>query len=160
MINKERLEQAINIMKRAGTIDMTTWQGGDEVGCAATEAELHSCGNSACFAGWVAIAPEFKKVGGKHLSNSGAPIFDGYTGYYAISEWLEAEGELHKEVIELLVTGEGAVLDSTIQWLKSKDIQITTNKHEPDSLYTYVHLNGWRNYKAHDVIKILEALRD
>lgn len=159
-MNKGRLEQAINIMKRAGTIDMTTWQGGDEDGCATTEAELHSCGNSACFAGWVAIAPEFQEVGGKHLSNSGAPIFDGYTGHYAIAEWLEAEGELHNEVIELLVTGEGAVLDSTIQWLESKDIQITTNKHEPDRLYTYVHLTGWRNYKASDVIKILEALRD
>ena len=159
MINLERLNQAIAIMKRAGVIDMTTWQGGVEVGCATTEAELHSCGNSACFAGWVAIAPEFKKVGGKHLSNSGAPIFDGYTGYYAIAEWLEAEGELHNEVIELLVTGEGAVLDSTIQWLESKDIQIVTNKQEPGRLYTYVHLNGWRNYKADDVIKILEALK-
>lgn len=159
-MNKERLEQAISIMQRAGTVDMGFWQGEAFEGCATTESELHSCGNSACFAGWVAVSPEFQEAGGAHLSDSGAPIFDGYTGYYAIAEWLEAEGELHSEVIELLVTGEGAVLDSTIQWLESKDIQITTNKHEPDSLYTYVHLNGWRNYKAPDVIKILEALRD
>lgn len=160
MINQERLEQAIAIMKRAGAVDMSTWQGGDEGGCVATEAELHSCGNSACFAGWVAIAPEFKKVGGKHLSDSGAPIFDGYVGYYAISEWLKAEDELHKEVIELLVTGEGAALGTTIQWLKSIGVKVEARRHEPDSDYSYAHLVGWRKYKAPDVIKILEALRD
>lgn len=159
-MNKERLEQAIAIMNRAGTVDMGFWQGEAFEGCATTESELHSCGNSACFAGWVAIAPEFIKAGGAHLSDSGAPIFDGYTGYYAIAEWLEAEGELHNEVIELLVTGEGAVLDSTIEWLKSNGVKVEVNKHEPDSLYTYAHLTGWRNYKAPDVIKILEALRD
>lgn len=160
MINKERLEQAINIMKRAGAVDMSFWQGEAFEGCATTESELHSCGNSACFAGWVAVSPEFQEAGGAHLPNSGAPIFDGYTGYYAIAEWLGAEGDLPNEVIELLVTGEGAVLDSTVQWLESKDIQIAASKHEPDRLYTYAHLTGWRNYKADDVIKILEALRD
>ena len=160
MINLERLEQAIAIMKRAGTIDMGFWQGEAFEGCATTESELHSCGNSACFAGWVAVSPEFQETGGAHLSDSGAPIFDGYTGYYAIAEWLGAEGDLPNEVLELLVTGEGAVLDSTFKWLKSSGVKVGADKHEPGGAYSYAYLVNWREYEAEDVIKILEALRD
>lgn len=158
-MNIERLNQAIAIMKRAGTIDMSFWQGETFDTCH-TESELHSCGNSACFAGWVAISPEFVKVGGKHLPDSGAPIFNERMSHYAISEWLEAEDELHKEVIELLVIGEGAVLDSTVQWLESIGVKVEAVKHEPSSDYSYAHLEGWCMYEAQDVIKILEALRD
>lgn len=152
MINSERLEQAIAVMKRAGEVNMNFWQRGV---VSETEDDLHTCGNSACFAGWLAVSPEFREAGGTHLSNSGAPIFDGYTGYYAISEWLEAEGELHKEVIELLVAGEAVISDATEEWLMSKNIPLEPEKH-----YTLTCLKGWIKYKAQDVIKILEALHD
>lgn len=157
-MNIERLNQAINIMKRAGTIDMGFWQG-DTFDTCHTESELHSCGNSACFAGWVAVSPEFQEAGGAHLHNSGAPIFNGCMGYLAIAGWLEAGG-LHKEVIELLVTGDCVVLDSTVQWLESIEVKVETIKHDPGSDYSCAHLEGWCMYEAQDVIKILEALRD
>ena len=47
-MNLERLQQAINLMKRAGKVDMTDWQSGEIV---ETESEIHSCGTAACFAG-------------------------------------------------------------------------------------------------------------
>ena len=156
-MNLERLNQAIAIMERAGLVNMNFWQRGK---VSKTEAELHSCGNSACFAGWVAVSPEFKEVGGVTHPVLGAPILSTRSGYLAIVAWLEVEDEKQKDTLELLVAGEGSVLDSSIEWMQSKDLLVEAEKLEPASEYSYAHLVGWRKYKAQDVIKVLEALRD
>ena len=90
----------------------------------------------------------------------GAPILSTRSGYLAIVAWLEVEDEKQKDTLELLVAGEGSVLDSSIEWMQSKDLLVEAEKLEPASEYSYAHLVGWRKYKAQDVIKVLEALRD
>lgn len=152
MINLERLEQAIAVMKRAGEVNMNFWQRG---GVSETEDDLHSCGNSACFAGWLAVSPEFREAGGGLHRSSGAPLFGAFFGFRAVIAWLEAEDDLSKEVLELLVTGEAVISDATEEWLMSKNIPLEPEKH-----FTLTSLMGWNKYKAQDVIKILEALRD
>lgn len=156
MINLERLEQAIAIMRRAGIVKMSDWQSGEPL---KTESEIHTCGTAACFAGWIAVSPEFKAAGGKVRPVSGAPVFCGWVGVQAILDWLEAQ-DTKAYILKLLIIGEGSVPDSTVEWLRSKNIQAESEKLEPDSDRTYAELPNWRNYKADDVIKILEALRD
>lgn len=158
MINLERLNQAISVMERAGKVSMGTWQGGEFTDCATSESELHSCGNTACFAGWVAVSPEFQAVGG-HVGTSGWPCFGVAIGSHAINRWLETRG-FKAEVIELLISGSTLISDSAVEWLRSKDISVEAEKYRPISNYSYVYLNHWNKYKAQDVIKILEALRD
>lgn len=155
-MNLERLQQAINIMERAGKVDMTDWQSGEIV---ETESEIHSCGTAACFAGWVAVSPEFKEAGGVTHPVSGAPILNIFSGCSAIVAWLEVEDEKQKDTLELLVAGEGSVLDSSIEWMQAKDLRVEAEKLEPGSVYSYAHLVGWQKYKAQDVIKVLEALK-
>lgn len=60
----DRLEQAIAVMQRAGKVDMRAWQDfATRQDIRHTEKELHACGNSACFAGWLAVSPEFQAAG-------------------------------------------------------------------------------------------------
>lgn len=157
MINLERLNQAIAIMERAGKVSMGTWQGGNTHECAKEEEELHKCGNTACFAGWVAVSPEFQAAGGR-VGTSGWPRFSLSIGSNAINRWLETRG-FKAEVIELLVTGSTLISDSAVEWLQSKDISVDAKKHKPTSNYSYVYLNHWNKYKAPHVIRILEALK-
>lgn len=94
-MNVQRIKTAIAIMQRAAARDsvyMPCYQSGadgmpDSAQEARTEAEFHTCGNKACFAGHVAISPEFQADGGE-CNASGLPIFNGYSGACAISEWL------------------------------------------------------------------------
>lgn len=98
-MNRANIEKAISIMRRADrAVYMPEWQEGVVFGVepAMTEAQLHACGNRACFAGHVAVSPEFQADGGK-LSRLGVPMFNGRTGSRAIAQWLgidsdEAEG--------------------------------------------------------------------
>ena len=91
---------------------------------------------------------------------SGAPILNIFSGYLAIVYWLEGVDEKQKDTLELLVAGEGSVLDSSIEWMQSKDLLVEAEKLEPGSKYSYAHLVGWQKYKAQDVIKCLNALKD
>lgn len=156
MINLERLELAINVMKRAGKVDMRTWQSGK---VKSSESRIHTCGTAACFAGWLAVSPEFLNSGGWMSPLSGAPAFGERLGAPAVIQWLEAEG-LKAEVVELLVAGSARILDSTVDWLRGKNISVAVGKQELDSRYSYAALLYWDSYQAPDVIKILEALRD
>lgn len=155
----DRLEQAIAVMKRAGKVDMGSWQGCG-AGIQRTEAELHTCGNTACFAGWLAVSPEFQEAGGKVGPVSGTPTFKGETGTQAVIEWLEAVDEQSSDILTLLISGEGPVLDTTVEWLQSRGFQVDSEKLEPASRYSYSTFENWGRFKAQDVIKVLEALRD
>lgn len=160
MINKERLNQAINVMERAGVVNMLTWQHSNyKDGICNKESELHQCGNTACFAGWLALSAEFIDSGGWVSPLSGAPAYGERIGSRAVADWLEANGFM-AEVIELLITGSESVLDSTFEWLKSKGIQVDGDKLEPESEYTFVRIVGWEEFVAEDVIRILKVLHD
>ena len=76
--------------------NMTNWQnkGNSYVPrIAQTESELHACGNTACFAGHLALSHEFQKAGGS-VSKIGAPVFNGVCYAEAVAEYFDIPHEL------------------------------------------------------------------
>lgn len=82
-MHTENILAAIAIMERAkaegNKLDMFNWQttatgwnAYSQDRAVATEQELHACGNKACFAGYVAISPEWRAIGGGVSSCGGA----------------------------------------------------------------------------------------
>lgn len=76
-MNVQRIQAAIEMMKIAKGLDMCSWQdftssGNDSV--SKSIEELHRCGNTACFAGYLAISEEFKAAGGRVCEESGSPM--------------------------------------------------------------------------------------
>ena len=97
-MNRERIQSAIAMMKRviAPYFDMTHWQiepHGHIIQIAQTESELHACGSTACFAGHLALSPEFQKAGGS-VSKIGAPVFNGVLYAEAVAEYFGIPYEL------------------------------------------------------------------
>ena len=97
-MNRERIQSAIAMMKRVTNryFDMTNWQNelyGHIKQIAQTESELHTCGNTACFAGHLALSPEFQDAGGL-VSKIGAPIFNGVRFVEAVAEYFDIPYEL------------------------------------------------------------------
>lgn len=153
MINLERLEQAIAVMKRAGKVNMGSWQTGE---VRETEAELHECGTAACFAGWLAVSPEFQAADGG-LDTKGAPgmpAFNKHHGGGAVAEWLEVEHEEARMLIELLVFEEAYVSEDVTDFLQSMGIPYGEAN---DGSVTY--LLGWGSWTAEDVVHYLERLK-
>lgn len=75
MINKENIKKAITVMERVKAneitmerklLNMSFFRQGenDDVFSLKEEDEiLHSCGTTCCFAGWIAVSPEFREQG-------------------------------------------------------------------------------------------------
>ena len=101
-MNRERIQDAITMMKRAipRYFDMTNWQnkGNSYVPrIAQTESELHACGNTACFAGHLALSHEFQDAGGL-VSETGAPIFNDLLEASAVAEYFDIPYELARDL--------------------------------------------------------------
>lgn len=92
-MNVQRIQAAIEMMKVAKSLDMCRWQdftssGNDSV--SKSIEELHRCGNTACFAGYLAISEEFKAAGGRVCEESGSPMIDEHdTPTSAIAHYFE-----------------------------------------------------------------------
>lgn len=107
-MNVENIKKAIAVMERAkerDSLNMITWRSinptltllqRSHYSHARSEEEFHACGNTACFAGHLAISPEWIKDGGGCEYN-GMPnlaVIEGdYTdrilhGEYAVAHWL------------------------------------------------------------------------
>ena len=101
-MNRERIQSAIAMMKRAipRYFNMTNWQNephGHIIQIAQTESELHACGNTACFAGHLALSPEFQKAGGS-VNKIGAPVFKGFDEANAVAEYFDIPYELARDL--------------------------------------------------------------
>ena len=97
-MNRERIQSAIAMMKDVTHrhFDMANWQNephGHIIQIAQTESELQGCGNTACFAGHLALSPEFKKAGGLAYG-TGAPKFNNFSGSFAVAEYFDIPYEL------------------------------------------------------------------
>ena len=97
-MNRERIQDAITMMKDVTHrhFNMTGWQNKDHSyvsRIAQTESELHACGNTACFAGHLALSPEFQDAGGL-VSETGAPIFNDLLEASAVAEYFDIPHEL------------------------------------------------------------------
>ena len=101
-MNRERIQAAIAMMKDVTHrhFDMTNWQNephGHIIQIAQTESELHGCGNTACFAGHLALSPEFQKAGGS-VSITGAPSFNGLLEASAVAEYFGITYEMTRDL--------------------------------------------------------------
>jgi len=101
-MNRERIQSAIAMMKDVTHrhFDMANWQNephGHIIQIAQTESELKGCGNTACFAGHLALSPEFKKAGGL-LYGTGAPKFNNFSGSFAVAEYFDIPYELARDL--------------------------------------------------------------
>ena len=99
-MNRKNVETAIKIMQRSrNKVSMLEWQSTSDSGSIVfNEQEFHQCGNTACFAGHIAISPEFHADGGD-VTPPGAPFFKSVHGEYAISAWLERGLELAESLV-------------------------------------------------------------
>ena len=157
-MNIEHIDQAIAIMKRAGKVNMHQWQ---ERGasCATTEKELHACGNSACFAGWVAVSPEWKEFGGS-FAYRGEPFLikniskNGYENLHGsvnedVGEWLG----LPECIANCLIHGD---IESSPTYYKPSAMEV-------DDQYTTFSMfygKDWADVNAQDVIEKLEYIKN
>jgi len=92
-MNKVNVQKAIDIMKRAGKIDMRKWQEkNDKNEICSTEETLHSCGTAACLAGWIAVSEEWKSDGGYHCLN-GSPYINAHGSLYDPHDGIKTEAE-------------------------------------------------------------------
>ena len=101
-MNRERIQSAIAMMKDVTHrhFDMANWQNephGHIIQIAQTESELQGCGNTACFAGHLALSPEFKKAGGLAYG-TGAPKFNNFSGSFAVAEYFDIPYELARDL--------------------------------------------------------------
>ena len=92
-MNNENIKYCIELMKDAHNLNMEYWQDPIEfTGICKSIDELHKCGNTACFAGYVAISEKFNNDGGRPSAN-GSPLYYKDVEYYvlddAIAEWLD-----------------------------------------------------------------------
>lgn len=96
-MNEERIHQCIAMMKGAKNLNMCYFQQGERI--AKSTRQLHACGNTACFAGYLAIAPFFKAAGGDQLPNSGIPLFNNRSGVCAVAEFLDISSDLADKLV-------------------------------------------------------------
>lgn len=134
-MNRERIQAAIELMKRARNLNMITWQTKRSPISppAGTVSELHACGNSACFGGYLALSPEWKEAGGTVTIKGGPVMSGGFRGAAAVAEYLG----ISERQAESLVFGD---LDGT--------------EEEWSNFYD----KFWRRVTPQDVIAKLEQL--
>lgn len=95
-VNKINIQKAINVIKRAKESDhcilnMNTWQEWLTSSSCLLEEEKNNCGTPMCFAGHIAISPEFQGDGGSVHYNGSPKIVIGnenLLGESAIEYWL------------------------------------------------------------------------
>lgn len=100
-MNKERVLKCIKMMEGAKALNMREWQHG-LLRHAKTIEELHACGNTACFAGYLAISDFFREAGGTMVTG-GCPAYNDISDYEAVAEFLDiscvtAEGMVHGDL--------------------------------------------------------------
>lgn len=102
-MNIEHIDIAIKVMERVRdegrNLNMCIWQ--EEVfngKAIETESKLHECGTAACFAGWLAVSPEFQEKGGSVDPSDGGPCYDLGYGSAAVEKFLGISEELAEDL--------------------------------------------------------------
>jgi hypothetical protein len=94
-MNLDNVNKAIAVMERVrargDNFDLRSWQDArSEYLVQTNEEALHTCGTSACFAGWLAVSPEFQADGGE-VGPGGRPLLREYRSSRAVMAWLEID---------------------------------------------------------------------
>lgn len=91
MANIENVKLAIQVMKQATNLDMRSWQNcNDSRKYAHSIEELHTCGNTACFAGYLAISG----IPGWSISALQKPKYKEHCNEAAVKNFLEISNGL------------------------------------------------------------------
>lgn len=151
-MNIENMNKAIAVMERAklhDSVDMQDWQA-DTDGYntsikAITEAELHACGNKACFGGHLAISPEWLSDARNSFDGIGGPTRLAKTGIVladarSVADWLGIDINVANLFIYYYNDSPGRSFDNG----------------EDHILYGV----PWKEVKAEHVIRELTLLRD
>jgi len=101
MANIERIDKCIDLMRRAKNLNMQYWQ--DMLSCktrwqSKSVRELHACGNTACFAGYLAVSKFFQEDGGK-IHVNGSPEWDDWDGEEAVAKYLDISFSLARGIV-------------------------------------------------------------
>lgn len=142
-MNIENINSAIAIITRHmeanHILDMADWQtpigvleNYDNEDTNIMYKETHLCGTPCCFAGYVAVSPEFQEDGGD-VSPTGAPVINGVIEDDAIREWFGCSVEQATSLC-------------------------AADRHRRGIAYPYVPLGGKVEFP--DVIAALVSLRD
>ena len=96
--NIELINKCIDLMRRAKNLNMRYWQDDEycptsDIATAKSVRELHSCGNTACFVGYLAISKFFRDDGG-NVQKGGSPEWGIYYGSEAVAKYLEISIDL------------------------------------------------------------------
>lgn len=132
-MNKQRIEQCIELMRKAERLDMNSYQRKSHGKTANTIEELHTCGNSACFAGYLALAPFFREAGGELWYDE--PKFEDSYGPIAVAEFLDISQGLAYAIVYGDYYGE---------------------KEDDEGVDLFP--NGWEAATPADVIAVLERI--
>lgn len=143
-MNIENINKAIAVMERARdrlSLKMCDWQAPrdgeyDVNHVVKTEKELHACGNTACFAGHMAVSPEWLEDPLNEMTVNGMPVrtIDGdkFLADEALADWFEVS------------------YDTTESFVYANDVEG----------YNPVYNKEWSDVDAGDVIYALQLLRD
>ena len=135
-MNTKNINSAIAILTRHmeanHNLNMDEWQYHCEIKGFVVNKETQLCGTPCCFAGYVAVSPEFQEDGGD-VSPTGAPVINGVIEDDAIREWFGCSVEQATSLC-------------------------AADRHRRGIAYPYVPLGGKVEFP--DVIAALVSLRD
>lgn len=99
-MNKQRIQQCIEMMRDARSLDMGMFQY-ETFALAESIDELHSCGNTACFAGYLALSEPFKAAGGQSFHGEPVILHKGekLSAEDAVAYYLDIDRELAEAIV-------------------------------------------------------------
>lgn len=105
-MNREHIKTAIKVMERVrdrnAPFTMRNWQintTNESLGYQLVDTEdiAHACGTACCFAGWLALSPEFQQEGGS-VNVIGSPSWKGEHGSAALASYLDVPWILAEDI--------------------------------------------------------------
>lgn len=107
---EERRQDLLDIIRQSSSVHMGSWA--SNPGCINTLSDLHSCGNTACIGGHLAISPMFIANGGR-FGFMNYPRIRNESHSRAVHTYLDTD----PDATELVILGRGSKIDVT-DWRK------------------------------------------
>lgn len=142
-MNIENIRAIRNAIAAVGRLDMKTFQGRTSNGFYAKKlADMHTCGNTACIAGYMALTPEFQAGSCMVVSGLGIPgTTDNAGSADAMARFCDIRYDLAYAIIN------GYDMEDTILPADQITQRLGTFLKTP-----------WHNWKSSHAIKLLDSL--
>lgn len=158
-MNTERIKYAISVMEQAQNLNMSGWQNSVDIGSdyATSMEELHACGNTACFAGYIAVSPLFQSVGGSVGQGSGTPLLGGKGGEDALVEFFETPFWM-EPFFDTLVYGGLGTLEVGEPVEDQEEATYQFQERLVNQINEITQFTDWKDWRPEHVIDVLQAL--